>query len=188
MGGTALDRQLDAERDVARLAGGQYAVDLDIGLVWDIGAPLPHLLASERRTFLVFYLSDTPPGWDGRWVEVVSPAAEHAVPLGVAEFVGVHSVKFGGPNDEAIKGHPLHGRGLKPYAAHTVVNSPWITAQEQINSVHPLHRGGWHHRLNHYLVCFHDSTFECLAREVRVQHRVASPRQVLQNLTNDLLD
>jgi hypothetical protein len=79
---------------------------------------------------------------------VVNPADEHAV-------------KLGGPNDEARRGHPLYGTRLRPYAAHTVVNSLWIMAQEQINSVHPMHRGGWHQQLNHYLFCFHDSTFEC---------------------------
>ena len=31
------------------------------------------------------------------------------------------------------------------------------------NSVHPQHRGGWHDRFNHYVFCFHDETFECLA-------------------------
>jgi hypothetical protein len=61
-------------------------------------------------------------------------------------------------------------------------------AQEQINSVHPLHRGGWHQRLTHYLFCFHDSTFECLARDVRVEQRLATPRQVLHDLTGYLLD
>jgi hypothetical protein len=58
----ALDAKLDAERDVARLAGESYAVDLDLGLEWDIGAPLPHLLAIERRTFLVFSVKDPPEG------------------------------------------------------------------------------------------------------------------------------
>jgi hypothetical protein len=110
------------------------------------------------------------------------------VALGIAEFIDVHAVKLGGPNDESRRGHPLYGKGLRPYAAHRVINSPWITAQEQINSVHPMHRGGWQQRLHHYLFCFHDSTFECLARDVRIEQRVASPRQVLQELTGDLLD
>jgi hypothetical protein len=44
-----------------------------------------------------------------------------------------------------------------------VVNSRWIADQERINSVHPYHRGGWHERLNHYVFCFHDETFECIA-------------------------
>ncbi|MGH9252474.1 MAG: hypothetical protein ACRD0W_23575 [Acidimicrobiales bacterium] len=183
----ALDAKLEAEREIARLSGQPHAVDLDLGLEWDIGAPLPHLLASEGRTFLVFYLKDTPAGWDGTWVTVVNPADDHTVRLGVAQFINVEAVKLGGPNDEAIAGHPLHGKGLRPYAAHTVVNSLWITTQEQINSVHPMHRGGWHQQLNHYVFCFHDSTFECLARDVRIEERVGSPRQVLHDLTNDLL-
>ena len=138
----ALVERLDAEREVARLAGDEYAVELDLGAAWDTGAPLPHLIASERRTFLVFYLRDPVPGWDSSWVQVVDPAAAHPVPLGVAEFVNVHAVKLGGPNDEAIEGHPLHGKGLAPYGAHRVINSRWIFEQERINSVHPMHRAG----------------------------------------------
>jgi hypothetical protein len=38
---------------------------VDFGLVWDIGAPTPHLIQSEHRTFLAFYLSEPDPAWDG---------------------------------------------------------------------------------------------------------------------------
>jgi hypothetical protein len=72
-------------------------------VVWDIGAPLPHLVANEHRAFLVFYLRDAVPGWDGTWVQVVNPAAEHQVPLGVAVFGHAKAVKQGGPNDEAAR-------------------------------------------------------------------------------------
>jgi hypothetical protein len=48
--------------------------------------------------------------WQSPGTTVVNPADEHAVALGVAEFIVVHAVKLGGPNDEARRGHPLYGR------------------------------------------------------------------------------
>lgn len=123
----ATKQALEAERELADLRGDEYAVDLDLGITSDIGAPTPQLLANEHKVFLAFYLSEPAPGWDGTWVHVVNLADEHPVSLGVVEFTSVHSVKFGGPNDEVIEGHPLSGKGLGPHGAHRVVNSQWIT-------------------------------------------------------------
>jgi hypothetical protein len=70
-------------RDTTAATGTEAAGDeleLDLGVAWDIGAPLPHQLASEGRTFLIFYLRDPVPGWNSTWVQVVNPAAEHEVP------------------------------------------------------------------------------------------------------------
>jgi hypothetical protein len=178
---------LAAEREVARIAGDEYAVELDFELPWDTGAPLPHLLANGHKTYLLFYLANPEPDWDGTWVRVVDPAATEAEPLGVVEFHQVHSVKLGGPNDEAIEGHPLSGKGLRAYAAHRVLNSRWIADEERINSVHPHHRGGWQDRLNHYVFCFHDETFECLAEGFTTERYVGSPRAVLSELADRLL-
>jgi hypothetical protein len=178
---------LAAEREVAKIAGDEYAVELDLELAWDVGAPLPHLLADGHKTYLLFYLANPDPDWDGTWVRIVDPAATKAEPLGVVEFNHVHSVKLGGPNDEAIGGHPLSGKGLRAYAAHQVVNSRWIAEAERINSVHPRHQGGWHDRFNHYVFCFHDETFECLAEGFTAERCIGSPRAVLSELVDRVL-
>jgi hypothetical protein len=183
----ALREVLAAERDVARIAGDEYAIELDFALPWDTGAPLPQVLANDNRTFLLFYLSNPDPDWDGTWVRIVDPAADEPEPLGVVQFHRAHSVKLGGPNDEAIKGHPLYGKGLRTYAAHQVINSQWITEEERVNSVHPYHRGGWHDRLKHYVFCFHDTTFECLAESFSTERHIGSPRAVLSELVGRLL-
>jgi hypothetical protein len=31
----------------------------------DTGAPLPSVVATEQQTFLIYYLQNVPPGWDG---------------------------------------------------------------------------------------------------------------------------
>ena len=183
----AHQEELAAEREAARIAEDEYAVELDFELSWSTGAPLPHLLANGHRAYLLFYLANVDPDWNGTWARVVDPAADEAEPLGVVEFHHVHSVKLGGPNDEAIEGHPLHGKGLRTYAAHQVVNSHWIAEAERVNSVHPHHRGGWHERLNHYVFCFHDETFECLAEGFTTARYLDSPRAVLSELVGRLL-
>lgn len=66
-------------------------------------------------------------------------------------------------------------------------DSRWIAEAERVNLVHPQHRGGWHDRLNHYVFCFHDETFECLAEGFTAARYVRSPRAVLPELVNRLL-
>jgi hypothetical protein len=127
---SALDEVLVAERGLARAHGVEYAIELDPPLRWDTGAPLPHLLANGHDAYLMFHLPDRDPGWDGTSVRIMNPASGGAVPLGVVKLSRVHSVKLGGPNDEALHGHPLTGQGLRLYGAHRVLNSQWIAEEE----------------------------------------------------------
>jgi hypothetical protein len=85
---------------------------------------------------------DPDPDWDGTYVCVVSPADAHRRPLVVIEMWGCAEIRFGGPNDETIHGHLLHGKGLAGYGAYKVVNSAWIEEAIKVNSVHPHHSDG----------------------------------------------
>jgi hypothetical protein len=89
--------------------------------------------------------------------------------LGIVEFRLVASIRMGTPNDEAIEGHPLHGRGLRAYSAHEVHNSEWLEEHIQVNSVHPRHSDEAWRSKHHYLLAFHDEMVECLAGEIRVR-------------------
>jgi hypothetical protein len=118
----AHEQLLQAERDLAAARGEQYAQVIDIGPRWDDGAPLPHLMRNGSRTFVVCLASQPDPDWDGTYVTMVSPADQHRALFVVLELWGCQEITFGGPNDEAIAGHPLHGRGLAGYEAHEVLN------------------------------------------------------------------
>jgi hypothetical protein len=159
----ARERQLQAERDLAAARGEQYAKVIDIGPRWDTGAPLPHLISNGSRAFVVCRASDPDPDWDGTYVRVVSPADAHGSPFVVIEMWGCAEIRFGGPNDEAIRGHPLHGKGLAGYRAHEVVNSAWIEDAIKVNSVHPHHSDAPFRQLHHYALLFHDEMLETLA-------------------------
>ena len=41
-----MEARLDAARSLAAARGEEHAVPFELGVRWDVGAPLPHLLAS----------------------------------------------------------------------------------------------------------------------------------------------
>jgi len=129
-------------------------------------APLPHLVSNGSRAFVVCLASQPDPDWDGTYVTMVSPADEHPSLFVVLELRGCQELRFGGPNDEAIAGHPLHGRGLAGYRAHEVLNSPWIEETIKVNSFHPNHSDAPFRQLHHYALLFHDEMIEALAEGI----------------------
>ncbi|HXU07178.1 MAG TPA: hypothetical protein VN903_39765 [Polyangia bacterium] len=159
----AYERCLKLEREVARAVGDECAVEIEWPVPWNTGAPLPHVLSSGLRTYLIYLVREPDPTWDGSYAAVVDPAALMKRPLAVVEFERCVLYKFGAPNDEVLAGHPLHGKGLAAYRAHTVERSRWIEEQKRINSVHPQHDPESWKPFRHYLLAFHDETFECIA-------------------------
>lgn len=119
----------------------------------DAGAPKPVVLADENRAIVAYYAPD----WD-----TAKPEDLGDEEVAVLRFDAVLSFMFGDPNDEALNGHPLFERGLQFYAAHRVEQSSWVRQLELMNRVHPLHNAEAFSRLRHFIVTFHDSTFECV--------------------------
>ena len=164
---SAHERLLEAERAVAR--GEEYATPCPGFPAWDIGAPLPHLLSGSRGTILVYFVSEPDPAWHGTAVRVVDVADEEVASIAAVRFTLVTAVRMGAPNDEVISGHPLYGRGLSAYRAHSVINSRWIKDLQAINSVHSQYDAAHWTRRNHYLLAFHDETVECVADGFRAE-------------------
>lgn len=156
----------EAERRLAEAQGEQWAETVDIGARWSAGAPLPHLVSNGSTTIVICFAAVSDPSWDGTHVRMVSPTDDAPSALLHIEFSQCQSIKFGGPNNEAMNGHPLYGRGIEPYAAHVVHNSQWLEQARLINSVHPYHSDESYVQLNHYLLAFHDETFEALAQSI----------------------
>ena len=111
----------------------------------DAGAPAPRLAADEHEARVTYFVR----GRDNDPVTVT--------------FAGLYALAFGPPNDEAFGAHPLADRGLGPYGAFEVRDSSWVRALERLNRVHPAHRPEAFDRLRHFVVAFHDTTFECVA-------------------------
>jgi hypothetical protein len=133
-----------------------------------VGAPLPLILAAEGKLVVAYLVEAREPGWDGSSVRVVTQADEDELAARV-EFVRPYAHQFGPPNDEAFSGHPLASRGLHPYGAFEVLQSSWIRALERMNAIHPQHRPDHFSAYRHFILAFHDSTFECVAQGYTVE-------------------
>ena len=129
------------------------------------GAPMPIVLADDQRLLLA-YLVQERELWQGPPAPV-SGSEHFAEPVALVEFLLPRVHLFGSPNDEALRGHPLHQRGLRPYGAYEVRDSSWVRALKGMNSVHSSHDPDRFARLRHYVFTFHDSTFECVAEGLK---------------------
>jgi hypothetical protein len=106
---------LQAERALAQAKGEQYAVPAEFPVRWDAGAPMPHLLKNDGRTFLLFFLPELEPTKDESYLRMAVPDEPMAEKIAVVEFERCVCMKMGTPNDEVLGGHPLYGKGLTFY-------------------------------------------------------------------------
>ena len=170
---------LDAERALAASRNEEHAVPLALPVRWDTEAPLPQLLVNDHRAFLIFLERTVDSNWDGTYATMKNPASDQAEPLALVEFHRCISAKLGAPNDEVFHGHPLAGQGQDAYTAQTVRNSRWLAELEKINSVHTGYQPDRWKTRNHYVLWFHDSTFECIAESFTVEHHGCSMPELL---------
>ncbi len=184
----AIEEQLRLERELALARGDEAALAIDWRPKWDVGAPLPHVLASAGRTFLIYMVSEPDPAWDGTHVNVIDPASDAEEPLAIVEFTSCYAHRFGGPNDEVVEGHPLYGKGLEAHRAHEVANSKWLAAEQAINSVHAGYRPQKWKERSHYLLFFHDDCFECLAQGFTIDVARCSFREAVDLVVARMFD
>jgi hypothetical protein len=127
------------------------------------------LIADEHLLRIAFYLEEARLSSEWAKVPVRPEVSNDSNSLcAVVSFSRVYAHMFGPPNDEAFVGHPLASRGLAPYAAFEVEQSSWLHALERMNSVHPYHRPEQFAQYKHFILSFHDSTFECIAASFEV--------------------
>ena len=126
----------------------------------ETGDPCPSVMSDQSRCVLGYGLRQNV-DWNTTKVEEMEPQR-----VAVVQFNGYVSHIFGTPNEEVISGHPLRGRGLNQYGFFEVENSSWLRAMEKVNSVHERHdKEKFMSAFRHFIITFHDSTFECIARD-----------------------
>ena len=118
------------------------------------GSPCPIVIAEDWRLALSYWEIDDP------------PCQPTTAPLAVICFRRPYMHLFGPPNEDAISGHPLSGRGLYPGGAFRVDHSSLIRHLARMNSVRPEHSSKTFDFLSHFIFTFHDSTFECVAESI----------------------
>ena len=105
----------------------------------------------------------------------------------VVEIVRCQITKFGYPNDEALLGHPLYRKGLITYGIYEVLKSSWIAELAEQNRIAFPDRTEttW---MRHFVFVFHDSTFECLAQDVKISLHTEPYQRVFQTISKDLIN
>lgn len=138
----------------------QRLVELDIGITPEAAISGAVLLQTEEKAFLTFNAmraTNRPFAGGGFYKEDAG--------IAVVELVGCSITKFGYPNDEAWSAIPLT-RG-RAYGAFEIENSNWMRELVQLNQFSFPETREWSGK--HFLFLFHDSSFECIARELRVE-------------------
>ena len=126
---------------------------IDVGFVPEAAVSGAVLLQSEYSTYLIFRAMKPVPGSD-RFED-----GGHAV----CEFVDCMIAKFGYPNDEAWSAIPRTREF--DYDLYEVTNSQWNREIVVLNRHAFPDTPDLSQR--HFLILFHDSSFECLANDMR---------------------
>ncbi len=136
----------------------------DLGCEPSPNVPCETLLQDGWDTFLLFYPFDSVS-------EVI-----------VVECEGCASSRFGYPNDEGLPEHPHYRDGISSGDASIFVSddTPWL--REISNQMHETSRRIWGGRgmtvpagrgekLFHFIATMKESTFECIASNLKIAHR-----------------
>ncbi len=151
----AYDAVSAAQRNLAAAQGLDYAVPLEVGWLPEAAVSNPVLFQTDYDAFLTFNAVQT--SVEGR---------RHKAGTAVAEIRRCSITQFGYPNDEALPGHPLYSRGLSAYGIFEVRNSLWVRQITERNRV--SFPNAPDSKKKHYIICFHDSSFECIADALKI--------------------
>jgi hypothetical protein len=124
----------------------------------DTGAPSPTVIADDNNLFVTYYKD-----YNGRFDDSIADNPMLDNNLLVFKFQRYQKFVFGPPNDETIAGHRYFKLGLVPYAVFELEGSDVIEELKTINAVHPYFNSKKYDSLKHYIITFHDRTFECVA-------------------------
>ena len=130
---------------------------------------MPQIFSNGHRTYLIYLINEPDPNWDGTYTTMIDNTSETLYPLALVQFIRPNTHRFGTVNDEAANGHPLYGKGLEFYSAHTIENSRWIEELKNIHKVHPGFSESHWTKEKHFLLFFHDEMFEIIAEDFKVE-------------------
>jgi hypothetical protein len=131
------------------------------GIQMNTGAPMPMVFEGGLKLFVIFFA----------FVE------DGEDKIYTIEFDSPSIYKFGSPNDEVLSGHPYYKFGLKWYSFSEIINSDWIEQIKKINSVHYNFKEDSWKKNRHFIIPFHDETFECIAEGYQITTEVGFPEK-----------
>jgi hypothetical protein len=107
--------------------------------------------------------TDGPAGIQIAYYTAEADHPEAAAAVAVLSFESL-AHRFGFPNDETLSGHPLFSATRSSGFAFEVLYSSWIEALREIELRSFPNATGFLRDCHHYVLLFHDSMFECIAR------------------------
>jgi hypothetical protein len=161
----AYDEQGEFERKLAAAKGEAYAKPIDVGCVPSVSGSGEFFLQSElSNAFLIFRAVAKDKDSAGKYA---------VVGWAVVRFERCEQSKFGYPNDEALPGHPLYGKGFSGHGVFEVINSTWEQTLRDQNRIAFPNTPPWPWQLKHLIFPFKENVLECLVKnfEVRIENR-----------------
>jgi len=149
----AFDRLAKAQRALAAAKGDEYAAPFDIGFVPEAAVSEPTFFETERVSLLAFSAVRQMPDW-----------RREDADYGLVEIVHCFTSAFG-TWDEELRRHPLSSKGLCGYGVYEIVNSGWKKVLCERGGLYFPGTPGPTQR--HFVFTFHDSTFQCIASDLR---------------------
>lgn len=123
------------------------------------GAPSPTIIADDNNLYVSYYKALT----------IAGKRADQVITL---RFLLYAHFNFGAPSAETISGHRYYKFGLESYAVFELLESDLIEKLRQVNKVHPYHDDKRFDSLKHYIITYHDRTFECVAEGCQITETV----------------
>jgi hypothetical protein len=147
-------------------------VELDLGCTPEAAISGAVTVQTEHATFLTFNA-----------MRLGSDNLYHSAGTAFVEFPLCTIAKFGYPNDEAWNGIP-RTRGLS-YGIYEVLNSSWNEEIARLNRYSFPDTKAVSGR--HFLFLFHDSSFECLAHDIKLEIIDRPYAEVFERITKRVL-
>jgi hypothetical protein len=158
-------------RQLAEASGEEHAIRLDLGIKIEAAVSGEMLVQTDNKCLILFNSSKI--------------TEEGTIPTVIVELEHTVKTQFGLPNDSARSGHPLYNLGMRHYAydIFEVLNSSWLAQVEAQNQIDfPEYKLSY----NHYIFQFHDSSFECLSKEMKISIVDRPFKEIWEDLFNKI--
>jgi hypothetical protein len=146
-------------------------IAVDLGFVPEAAVSGPIFFQAERSAYLTF--NATHKTRNGRFEDAGTA---------VVEIPNCLITRLGYPNDDGRSGYPFY-KGLD-YGVYEILNSLWVRQLMEFKRTRfPKPAADWWGlEGRHFLVTFHDSTFECISSNLNATSTKEPLESVIQNL------
>jgi hypothetical protein len=151
------------------VTGGDRAIEVEGVPTPSAGPADAHAFTTERSAVLVYLAAESTGGG-----------------VALLRFSSAVAVFHGVPNDEALERHPLWSRGLGFYGVYRIEDSTWKTQMQDRGVRRDRQPPPVWSDVTHYVVTMHDSTFECLAKDMTSELRSEAIADVVAELARAL--